>query len=385
MAKIEQYSRIINHSISTSGKVFTVPSSNDHTDETWLATDLYIGELGVNITDDKVFVRTNNGIVQLSTATSSGTSAPSVFIYNAPNIQIGSTYSADAIVPTGTYYTDLGSSSLRFKDLYLGGSGTTYTTINTNGGLLLRESTNSILSTNGISATNAPIEIHTSSSNVNKDRPLHLNSRYASVSGSSNYVTTIASYNAYLTNNAHAVVIGAREVTLNDGVSDITHIGRGYSKTNYESDQVVTGGSLAVRGIDDDGSTQYDRSDWITSQARLRTTNALITDIVTIPWTATASGGEILQYKAYVIGTDIADASLVYSCEISGVYSIDGSLVSYEIGTPVVMEWSSFSGTQPTVELASDGDGAYIKVKGTSGNTIQWLCSYSYHRLINVI
>ena len=59
MAKIEQYSRIINHALTTAGQNFTVPVSNDHTDETWLASDLYIGEFGVNLTDDKVYVRTN--------------------------------------------------------------------------------------------------------------------------------------------------------------------------------------------------------------------------------------------------------------------------------------------------------------------------------------
>lgn len=385
MAKIEQYSRLINHSISTSGKVFTVPSSNDHTDETWLATDLYIGELGVNITDDKVFVRTNNGIVQLSTSATASSSGANIFIYDAPNIKIAATYSADAITPNGSYYTDLGSSSLRFKDLYLGGSGTTYTTINTNGGILLKEVTNSILSTNGVSSTNAPIEIHTGSSNVDKTRPLHLNTKRAVVTGSGNSMVSIGSNNVYFNNNSYAVTVGAREATFNNTISDVVYLGRGYGRTSYESNQVTAGGSLALRGISDDGSTQYNRSEWITSQARLRTTNALISDIVTIPWTATASGGEILQYKAYLIGTDIANASLVYSCEISGVYSVDATLTPREIGTPIVLEWSSFTSTQPTVELAGDALGAYIKVKGTSGNTIQWLCSYSYHRLINVI
>ena len=71
MSKIEQYSRLINHRISTSGAVFNVPTSNDHTDETWLATDLYVGEFGVNVTDDKVYVRTSNGIIPVSTGSTS--------------------------------------------------------------------------------------------------------------------------------------------------------------------------------------------------------------------------------------------------------------------------------------------------------------------------
>jgi hypothetical protein len=85
MAKIEQYSRIINHAISTSGAVFTVPTSNDHTDETWLATDLYVGEFGVNVTDDKVYVRTSNGIIPVATgATGSGTGTQSATRIRVP-------------------------------------------------------------------------------------------------------------------------------------------------------------------------------------------------------------------------------------------------------------------------------------------------------------
>ena len=49
MARIDQYARLMHHRISTSGANFTVPTSDDHTDETWLSTDLYIGELGINI------------------------------------------------------------------------------------------------------------------------------------------------------------------------------------------------------------------------------------------------------------------------------------------------------------------------------------------------
>ena len=116
-----------------------------------------------------------------------------------------------------------------------------------------------------------PIEISLTASNVNKDRPLHLNSRRANVAGTTNHVATIASQDVSLVNNSYTVAIGARGVTFSNGVSDVVHLGRGYNKTNWESNQVVAGGSLAVRGVDDDGSTQYRRSDWITSQAKLRT------------------------------------------------------------------------------------------------------------------
>lgn len=384
MAKIEQFSRIINHAISTSGAVFTVPTSNDHTDETWLATDLYVGEFGVNVTDDKVYVRTSNGIVPLAIGgTGSGTGA-SIFVFNSPDIQIGATYSANSLSRNNTTFTDLGTTSLRWKDLYLGGSSTTVGTIDANAGLILKDVDSGIIVTNNASSAGAPIEIDTSS-NVNKERVLNLNSRVVNTSGSTNYNVTIASQTVSMTNNSKAVVIAGSNVTLQDGISDVVHLGKGYSKTNYESNQVVAGGSLAVRGVDDDASTQYINSDWVTKQSRLRTSNALMNDLASISWYDDSLGGEVVQVKAHVMATDIADASLVYSAEISGVYSIDASLNLYEIGTPVVSEWCSFTGTIPTVEIGSDSAGVYVKAQGNSTNTIQWLCTYSYHRLVNVL
>ena len=384
MAKIEQFSRIINHAISTSGAVFTVPTSNDHTDETWLATDLYVGEFGVNVTDDKVYVRTSNGIIPLSTgSTSSGTGA-SILVFNSPNINIGTTYSANSLSPNGVYYTDLGTTSNRWKDLFLGGSSTTAATIDANGALAVKDTDGGILVTNDAISTGAPIEVDTSS-NTNKERVLNLNSRVVTNSGSTNYNVTIASQTVSMTNNTKAVVIAGSNVTLADGVTDIVHLGEGYSKVDYQSEQVVAGGSLAVRGVDDDGSTQYNSSDWITKQSRLRTSNALMNDLATIAWFDAGLGGEVVQVKAHVMATDIANPALVYSAEISGVYSIDESLNLYEIGTPIVLEWNSFTGTIPTVEIGSDGSGVYIKAQGNATNTIQWLCSYSYHRLINVL
>jgi len=384
MSKIEQYSRIINHAISTSGAVFTVPTSNDHTDETWLATDLYVGEFGVNVTDDKVYVRTSNGIIPLSTGSTGSSTANNIFVFSSPDILIGSTYSADSISPNGVYYTDLGSTSKRFKDLYLGGSSTNVTTIDTNSAVAIKDVDGGILVTNNAIGTGAPIEVDTSS-NTNKDRVLNLNSRYVSNSGSTNYNVTIASQNVTMTNNSKAVVISGKDVILDDGVTDTVHLGKGYNKTNYESEQIVAGGSLALRGVDDDGSTQYNSSDWITKQSKLRTSNALMTDLASINWFDAGLGGEVVQVKAHVMATDIYDPSKVYSAEISGVYSINDSLTLFEIGTPIVLEWNSFTGTIPTVEIGSDSSGVKIKAQGNSTNTIQWLCTFSYHRLINVL
>lgn len=390
MPKIEQFSRLVNHRISSSGTQFTVPTSDDHTDETWVSTDLYIGEIGINVTDDTAFMRTNNGIIQIATGTSSGasgTATPAVFVFNTPNIEIGSTYSADAVTPRSGYYTDLGDATLRWKDLYLGGSTNGNGTINANAGLLLREATDYIITTNAVDSNNSPIEIGDSSSNISKDRNMWLNTRGAYATGSNTYITTVSAYGVTVSNNNYCVAVGGTDYEFDNGVDNVVHLGSSKNRSNSTSNEVIVGDQLSVRGVEDDGTTQYNKSEWITSQELLRTSTGNTTTIVNLPWTATASGGDVIQVKAYIIGTDIQDATTVYSAEIMGAYSISGtasSLTVTEIGVPVLNAQSSWTGTQPDCEMAADGNGVYVQVTGIASNTIQWLCSYSYHRLINV-
>ena len=388
MAKIEQFSRLINHRLSTSGQTFTIPVSNDHTDETWLSTDLYIGEVGINITDDKAYFRTNNGIIQLATGTSSGgtSSSANVFVFNSPNIVIGTTYSADAITPRSGYYTDLGSSTLRFKDLFLGGSSTNLTTIDVNTGLYLKEASDGIMITNGAASGNAPIEIHTNSSNANKDRPLWLNTRYGSSFGSTNYITVVSANTVTTSDNSYVFVAAGTNISFNNTVEYVSHLGRGFGRSVYESDMHVVGGKLAVKGMADDGTNQYDQSEWITTQSLLRTSNALATDIVNIPWFDPGTAGNIIQIKAYIVGTLIDDPQYAYHAEILGCYSVNDSGVVTEIGSPILnasgIGWGS---NPPDVEMSADASGVYVTVTGTGTLTIQWLCSYSYHRLIGIV
>ena len=388
MSKIQQYSRLINHRLTTAGSSFTIPTSNDHTDETWLATDLYIGELGINITDDKVYMRTNNGIVQIATGTSSGSSTAStsqVFVFNSPNIQIGSTYSADSVSRRTGYFTDLGTTTLPWKNLYLGGSSTGLSTIDVNAGIYLKTATDGILTSDGAASSNAPIEIHTNSSNANKDRPLFLNVRSGQTTGSTNYITAASAQTVSFSNNSFVFAAAGTSITFDDSISYSTHLGRGLTRPVYENDMHVVSGKSAVKGMADDGTGQYDKSEWITTQALLRTTDANMTDIVNLPWTGTASGGNVIQVKAYIVGTVIDDASKIYSAEVMGCYSIDASFNAYEIGTPISNVVSSWTGTQPDCEMDGDSSGFYIKVKGVGTETIQWLCSYSYHKLINIV
>jgi len=387
MSKIEQFSRLINHRITTAGQLFTIPTSNDHTDETWMASDLYIGEVGINVTDDKIFMRTNNGIVQIATGTSSGggSASSSPFVFNSPNIVIGSTYSADAVTRRTGYFTDLGSSSLRWKDLYLGGSSGGLTTIDTNGGVYLKTSTNGILTTDGAASGNAPIEIHTNSSNANKDRPLFLNVRSGQTTGSTNYITAASAQTVSFSNNSFVFAAAGTSITFDDSISYSTHLGRGLTRPVYENDMHVVSGKSAVKGMADDGTGQYDKSEWITSQTLLRTSDALFTDLVTIPWSATATGGDIISIKANILCTVIDDASTVFAADLFGTGALLDTLTGVIIGTPVLNVNSSFTGIQPDVEVAVDSNNIYIKAKGQGSVTVQWLCSFSYHRLINVL
>ncbi len=61
MALVTDFSRLRLKRMTTSGEVPTVPSTSEP-DENWLPTDLLIGEVCVNTSDDRAWVRTNNGI-----------------------------------------------------------------------------------------------------------------------------------------------------------------------------------------------------------------------------------------------------------------------------------------------------------------------------------
>jgi hypothetical protein len=62
-----QDSRIRLKRSTVTGAVPTAAPSTDHTDGTWDANDVYIGELYLNDTDQRLFVRTTGGIVEVAT------------------------------------------------------------------------------------------------------------------------------------------------------------------------------------------------------------------------------------------------------------------------------------------------------------------------------
>ena len=66
-----EYRRIIMKVSDVTTEVATVPATNDHTDGSWLDTDIYKGELFINLVDDVVQTRTDSGIITLSGSSSS--------------------------------------------------------------------------------------------------------------------------------------------------------------------------------------------------------------------------------------------------------------------------------------------------------------------------
>lgn len=81
-----------NHRVTGPGVVFTVPTSEDFTDGSWLSTDLCRGELGIQMEDDRVFARTDNGIIELTTTTGSTAlwlrDSDSIYNADADNLRI---------------------------------------------------------------------------------------------------------------------------------------------------------------------------------------------------------------------------------------------------------------------------------------------------------
>lgn len=60
-----EYRRLIQKTSNVASEVPTVPASNDHTDGSWSATDIYKGELFWNSVDQKLYTRGDSGIILL--------------------------------------------------------------------------------------------------------------------------------------------------------------------------------------------------------------------------------------------------------------------------------------------------------------------------------
>ena len=80
---------------ATASTIPTIPSSSDHTDGTWLATDIYKGEMFYNEANDSLWTRGTNGIVHLGGRAKLVIPTAQVLTLNSVPVAFGLT------VPTG--------------------------------------------------------------------------------------------------------------------------------------------------------------------------------------------------------------------------------------------------------------------------------------------
>jgi len=78
----DQDSRILLKTSNVAGELPSVAPSSDHTDGTWSKEHIYIREIFVNTADDRAFLRTTGGILEIA-IDSSGTTGDSAVIYKA--------------------------------------------------------------------------------------------------------------------------------------------------------------------------------------------------------------------------------------------------------------------------------------------------------------
>lgn len=97
MALNIQDARILIKRSTNAGEVPTAAPSNDHTDGTWDALDIYTGELFLNVADSRAWFRSNTAIIELATL-----NGPTDAFVNG-----GNTYGANAVFGlTDNYLVD---------------------------------------------------------------------------------------------------------------------------------------------------------------------------------------------------------------------------------------------------------------------------------------
>lgn len=102
-----EYSRLLLKRTSISGVTPTI-NTGETIDNNWATTDILVGELFFNIEDDRVFARSNNGIIEFAVA-SSGASADN---YTTAANLIGDTVYFDRTDATSAYTLSLSSFDL---------------------------------------------------------------------------------------------------------------------------------------------------------------------------------------------------------------------------------------------------------------------------------
>lgn len=219
MARKDQNARIQFKYSTLSGVTPTIAPSTDHTDGSWTSTDLYVGEFMLNAYDDTLWIRTLNGIIPITSGSTS--------------INISTYVNKTGDTMTGTLYSPQFNSNL-----FSGGtfSGTTFS-----GGTFYGDGSN---------LTNLPTTTFTGGT-------INGNTTFTSLVDLLNagvFIDTIDSNGGVLSilgglNVSSGVTIGygmgSSVVDINGVVSATTYYGDGSNLTNLQSPSAIfTGGTI---------------------------------------------------------------------------------------------------------------------------------------------
>lgn len=343
MAILQQNARISHHAFTTTGLIPTIPVSTDHTDQTWIATDIYLGELSMNIQDDRIWMRTINGIVELLSIASPNNCWIRVG-NNIVSIRINAT--APMILPETTDVSDLGSASKRWKDLYLGSVVDFSSTLAFNKagtGLAYLSSGNIIMATD----------------DVNSMADVYMNLATADAS-----LGIINGASA----SARLVAQSTSEITVNTYNNDSDLSGTSavnFITLNQAGEYVfLKGNDRRHRMITQPAALECDTH---TGQKDVTTSGLGLTTIHTIPLYA----GKMMSVKVRINGYDGA----AECCGATGFAVFNGLT---QIGTTTIDVKST---TAQTISISASGSNALIQVNGKSATTMAWVVDYEWSYL----
>lgn len=388
--------RIQHHSLTTPASIFTVPPSEDFTDGSWTIEDLAIGEIGINLADDRIFFRTTNGIVEMETS-----SFTALWTRSGDDIQaLEDILSTPVVYPNIlaplTGVSDLGSNAIKWKDIYAetlqNGTGLievdpTTISIQNDGGAFSAEG---LFITTGYAAIWALaqtkiIELGTTSiaiidetaSGFVEVRGTSVQARtkqpavdipgeiFAEIFTADNSAAPVLS-NSGEDNNS--VFIGSRDSSMDTGVTNSVIIG-GVALTG-DTDDTVFMPRTNVRGA---GVAGYAGSETIRDQAVVQTADATVTTIYTIPMT----NGDMISVQARVNGQDSAAVEACGS-NLFAVFTKQGG-TCVQLGST---DTSMKSTTLSTVIIDTDATDVRVRVTGIAATTMNWVATVDYHKTI---
>ena len=154
-----QDSRIKIKRSTITATVPTVPSSNDHTDGTWIATDIYKGELFFNQADGVLWSRDDNGVVCLGGSASLTIASADVLTLNTTPLTIVGAVSGYAIeVVSASVKIDFNSAAYATNtDINVVCSGATQSQFKDNVLAASVSTVRKLLPTSGLSATDTQL------------------------------------------------------------------------------------------------------------------------------------------------------------------------------------------------------------------------------------